>query len=91
MSSEIAPLYALLRKDCKWKLTKLEQEAFQTSKDLLLLSQLLIQFDPTKELILACDALGYGIGAVLAHRMPDHSEKPIGYVSRTLSTAEKNY
>ena len=54
-------------------------------------SQLLVHFDPTKELLLACDVSGYGIGAVLAHRMPDNSEKPIGYVSRTLSTAEKNY
>ena len=89
--SEIAPLYALLRKDCKWKWTKLEQEAFQTSKDLLLSSQLLVHFDPTKEHILACDASGYGICAVLAHRMPDNSEKLIGYVSRILSTAEKNY
>ena len=25
------------------------------------------------------------------HRMPDRSEKPIGYVSRTLNSAERNY
>ena len=54
-------------------------------------SNLLIHFNSNFPLVLACDASQYGIGAVLAHRLPDGSEQPIGYISCTLNTAERNY
>ena len=51
---------------------------------------MLVYFDPTLPLILACDASPYGIGAVLAHRMPGGQERPIGFASRTLTKSEQN-
>lgn len=50
-----------------------------------------MHFDPDRDVILSCDASPYGVGAVLSHQMEDGSEKPIGYVSCTLTSAEKRY
>ena len=50
-----------------------------------------MHFDASLPLTLACDASAYGVSAVLAHQTPDGTERPIGFASRTLSTAEKSY
>ena len=91
VSSILHPLYSLLQKSATWEWSQGQREAFRASKKLMTSSQMLVHLDPEKELILSCDASQYGIGAVLAHRMADGTEKPIGFVSRTLTAAEKNY
>ncbi len=91
LSSVLFPLYRLLRKDVAWEWSEEEEKAFSRSKKMLTSSNLLTHYNPQLPLTLACDVSAYGIGAVLAHRMSDGSEKPIGYVSRTLTKAEKNY
>ena len=60
--------------------------SFENSKNLLLSS---IHFDPSKELILACDASSYGVGAILSHKMLDGTERPIVLVSHTLTSVFK--
>lgn len=91
LSTVLSPLYQLLHKDNSWKWQQAQAEAFQQVKRLLHSDRLLVHFDPAKEVVLSCDASPYGLGAVLSHRLEDGTEKPISYVSRTLTTAEKGY
>ena len=91
LSTVLAPLYKLLKHGEPWHWTSKQTKAFEQSKKLLLSSQVLVHFDSALEIRLACDASAYGLGAVLSHKMPDGSEKPVGFVSRTLSEAEKKY
>ena len=87
----LEPLHNLLRQGVKWQWTEKEQISFEKAKHILSETNFLVHYDLEKPLILACDASPYGIGAVLSHRMPDGSEKPITFASRTLSKTECNY
>ena len=62
-----------------------------TLKDQLSSDQVLAHYDTTLSVSLACDASQYGVGAVISHLIPDGTEHPIAYGSRTLTKAEKNY
>ena len=77
LASTLASLYRLLKASTYWHWSSKQDEAFETSKKLLTSFQLLVHFDPHKKLVLSCDALAYGIEAVLPHKFPDGSEQPI--------------
>ncbi|XP_015263543.1 PREDICTED: uncharacterized protein K02A2.6-like [Gekko japonicus] len=70
---------------------KSKAAAFKSVKELLISNSVLAHFDESLPVVLACDASPYGVGAVLAHRLPDGREVPVAYYSRTLSAAERNY
>ena len=91
LSSTLAPLYKLLQQNTQWQWCNQQVTAFNAAKEALQSSTLLVHYDGSKPLTLACDASSYGVGAVLSHSFEDGSEKPIGFASRTLSTAEKHY
>ena len=66
----LALFYRLLQNQVKWHLGKEEQEAFKKPKDVHAFKSdcVLVHFDPEKDIILACDASPYAIGAVLPHK-----------------------
>ena len=74
-----------MRKGVKWEWKEKEKLAFEEAKSILDEANFLIHYDPEKPLLLACDALPYGLGAVLLHQIPEGSEKHITFASRTLT------
>ena len=67
LSTELAPLYLLLRNEIPWKWEKAQKEAFLKSKNLLKSSKLLVHYDKDLPLIISCDASPVGIAAILSH------------------------
>ena len=49
-----------------------------------------MHYDPSKQLVLACDVSSKGVGCVLSY-LVDDVERPIAFYSRTLKPAENNY
>ena len=89
LSTSLAPLHYLQRKNTKCHWRRKQQAAFEASKKLLVSAEVLVHFDVKKDLILSCDASPYGVGAVLAHRMRDGSERRVAYASRSQSSGEE--
>ena len=90
LSTVMAPLYELLRKYTPWKRGKEQSKAFKQCKTLLHCDSLLVHYDPSKKLVLACDASTKGVGCVLSHLI-DGVERPVAFYSLTLKPAENNY
>ena len=74
----------------KGHLLDMGKGAFEEIKSKLTSDCVLVHYDPTKELILACDASPYGVGAVLTRRFDDGQERSVAFASRSLAPAEKN-
>lgn len=90
LSSLLAPLHSLLRKEIPWKWDSECERAFGEVKRALVSSEVLAHYDPRKPVIVTCDASARGIGGVLAQRGV-RGERPVAYASRALTAAEKNY
>ena len=85
------PLYALLKKDVKWDWTDKCQRSVADIKEEILSPRFLTHYSPSKPVKLIYDASSHGIAAVIAHVMPNGTERPIAFASRSLNQAERNY
>ena len=91
LATLLNPLNELLRKDVQWKWTDQREQAFKQAKQCQTSPNVLVHYYPTLPIKLAGDASAYGIGAVISHTLPDGSERPIAFASRTLNASERNY
>ena len=91
LSTLLRPLNRLLKEDVKWRWTQDCAEAFIRAKEELASALVLTHYDPSLPLNMAADASAYGVGVILSHTFPDGSERPIAFVSRTLTPSESNY
>ena len=91
LSEHAAPLNELLKNGVPWNWTPERSAVFTGLKEDLMSMSMLMHFDPSLPLGLACDASGSGIVAVLFHILPNGEERPIAYASKSLAPVEKNY
>ncbi|XP_071580115.1 uncharacterized protein [Temnothorax nylanderi] len=85
------PLHRLLDDNTEWMWTDKEQKSFDGLKNKLAGSEVLIHFNDALSIVLSADASPHGIGAVLAHEMPDHRERAIAFSSKSLSKTQRHY
>ena len=90
LASLLHPRHMLLRAKQLWHWSKACEQAFQKAKRLVE-APVLAHYDPELPIVLAANTSAYGVGAVISHKFPDGSERPVAFASRTLSTSEKNY
>ena len=90
LATTAVPLYNLVKRMLTGHRASPKRQ-HSRGKDLLQSSDLLLHLDSEESLILACDALPYGLGAVLSHWMQDGSKRPIAFPPHTPTSAERKY
>ena len=85
----MALLCALLQSNAKWVWADEQERAFADAKRTLFELSMLVHLDKKLPVVLSCDAFPTGV-CVLAHVI-NNEERPVLFISYTLSTAERNY
>ena len=90
--SKIArPLFELTQKERTWDWTPACKEVFQTLKRIFTESPVLIMPDTRKPFHIECDSSNFATRAVLSQVTEDGKWHPCAYISKSLSSTERNY
>lgn len=90
-STETFPITEVISTKKRFCWTEEAQKSFERVKSLLTTAPVLANPDFSKKFYLHCDASDYGIGAVLVQLDQEENERPIAFMSKKLSTAQRNY
>src|SRR5882672_8869406 len=85
------PLNQLTKKGEVWKWAKDKQKAFEELKQLITSTPILVQPDQDVQFLLEMDASGQATGEVLSQLCEDNKWHLVGFMSKSLSSAERNY
>jgi hypothetical protein len=85
------PLHNLTKKDQPWQWTTLEQHAFDTLKQMICLSPILIHADPEEKFQMETSASNYAYGAIPSQKGKDQKLHPVAFYLKSMSPAEWNY
>ncbi|XP_055589909.1 uncharacterized protein K02A2.6-like [Uranotaenia lowii] len=85
------PMDQLLKAGTPWEWSHECQQAFNRFREILQSPLALMHYNPDLEIIVSADASQYGIGAQIAHKLPDGHVKAICHACRSLTPAESNY
>ena len=88
-STLIEPLNRL--RTSEWTFGEVEKSCFDELKKKLTSNEVLTLYDPDLPLRLDTDSSSYGLGAVISHVDSNGVDRPIEFISRTLTSAERNY
>ena len=84
-------LRMLTKKDCKFKWSEVEQEAFEGLKSIVKSKTVLKHFSTGKTTKTVVDVSNVGLGAVLLQEQEDNNFYPLMYASRSLTETEARY
>ena len=91
MATMTTPLQHLLRKGSKFELTTKCENNFIQLKDTLHQAGQLSHSDFSRPFLLQTDASNHGLGVVLLQADTIGAERPIAYITRSLTPVENNY
>lgn len=80
-----------MKKESLWLWTNAQQRSFEEIKAGLTSTPVLAHYSPERDTIIAADASNAGLGAVLLQVQADGYRRPVSFISRSLTSAEKNY
>ena len=85
------PIRELLHKNTSWIWASLQEEAFSKIKAAICSAPALALCGPNKPKLICAYASSFGLGGTLFQKQTDNSWRPVTFVSRSLTEAEKYY